>query len=228
MRTSAIATVATLAGLGLAVAGCGEGSVVGMATPNPSAATGSAAPTGSAGASPPSAGPVASCVTGDWRTTSAAGQTGGALASASISGGDGVLVKVGPTGATTVDFAGMRPVSFNAQLGDAKVAGRFSYAGQANGTVSTGGTGGTAGDWAPIPPLQWGDTRVTVELTEPAPAKLFDNVRIAEYVGDGATRSADVVDIQPLLGAGRYQCGGNTLTLTPKDAGGLTWVLNRA
>lgn len=228
MRTSAIATVATLAGLGLAVAGCGEGGVVGLATPSPSAGTGSAAPTGSAGTSPPTGGPVASCVTGDWRTTAASGKTGGPLASASISGGDGVRVSVGPTGATTVDFAGMRPVTFNAQLGDAKVAGTFSYAGKATGTVSTGAGAGTSGDWAPVPPLQWGDTRVTVELTQPTPAKLFDNVRISEYVGDGANRSADVVDIQPLLGEGRYQCGGNTLTLTPKDAGGLTWVLNRA
>lgn len=228
MRTSAIATVATLAGLGLAVAGCGEGGVVGLATPSPSAGTGSAAPTGSTSAAPATGGPVASCVAGSWRTTAAAGQTGGALASASISGGDGVVVKVGPTGETTVDFAGMRPVTFSAQLGDAKIAGTFAYAGQAAGTVSTGTGGGTTGEWAPVPPLRWGDTRVTVQLTEPTPAKLFDNVRISEYVGDGANRSGDVVDIQPLLGEGRYECAGNTLTLTPKDAGGLTWVLNKA
>jgi hypothetical protein len=228
MRTSAMATVATLAGLGLAVSGCAEGGGVGLATPSPTGGTSAATPTGSATAAAPTGGPVASCVAGDWRTTSATGQAGGALASASVSGGDGVLVKIGPTGATTVNFAAMRPVTFNAKLAEAKVAGTFSYAGQATGTVSTGEGGGSTGSWAPIPPLNWGDTRVTVQLTEPTPAKLFDNVRIAEYVGDGVSRSGDVVDIQPLLGEGRYQCAGNTLTLTPKDAGGLTWVLNRA
>ncbi|MEV4626152.1 hypothetical protein AB0J90_07665 [Micromonospora sp. NPDC049523] len=228
MRTSAIAAVATLAGLGLAVSGCTEGGAVGLATPSPSGATSTAAPSGSATAAAATGGPVASCVTGDWRTASAAGQTGGALASASISGGDGVLVKIGPTGSTTVDFGSMKPVTFKAQLGDARIAGTFSYAGKASGTVSTGTGGGTTGDWAPVPPLQWGDTRVTVALTEPTPATLFENVKISEYVGDGASRSGDVVDIQPLLGEGRYQCGGNTLTLTPKDASGLTWVLNRA
>ncbi|WP_329104017.1 hypothetical protein OG792_28460 [Micromonospora sp. NBC_01699] len=230
MRTSAIAAVAALAGLGLAASGCTDGGAVGLATPSPSGGTGTVAPSGSASASagPATGGPVASCVTGNWRTASAAGQTGGTLASASISGGDGVLVQVGPTGATTVDFGTMKPVTFKAQLGDARISGTFSYAGKASGTVSTGAGGGSTGDWAPVPPLQWGDTRVTVALTEPTPATLFENVKISEYVGDGASRSGDVVDIQPLLGEGRYQCGTDTLTLTPKDAGGLTWVLNRA
>jgi hypothetical protein len=275
MGTSAMAVV-TLAGLGLAVSGCTE-SGVGTSTPTPTGSTTAAAPTG---------GPVASCVTGEWRSTSASGQAGGGLASGSVSGGSGVAVKIGPTGATTIDFSAMQPVNFTARLADTKVAGTFSYAGQATGTVRTGvdggagpasatpgtaapssaapgtsapssaapgtsapssaapgtsapssaapgssapsgGTGTGAGSWAPIPPLNWGDTRVTVKLTEPAQATLFDNVRIAEYVGDGASRSGDVVDIQPLLGEGRYQCTGDTLTLTPKDAGGLTWVLRR-
>lgn len=69
---------------------------------------------------------------------------------------------------------------------------------------------------------------MTVDLTEPVKAQLFDNVRIAEYVGDGAAQSGNVVDIEPLLGEGRYECQGQTLVLTPKDQQGITWTLARA
>jgi hypothetical protein len=93
----------------------------------------------------------------------------------------------------------------------------------ATGTSTTG----TSGTWEPVPPVDWGDTRVTVDLLTPMKVRPVDNVRIADYVGDGANRTGNVVDIEPLLGKGQYQCQGERLVLTPDDEG-MSWTLTRA
>jgi hypothetical protein len=36
------------------------------------------------------------------------------------------------------------------------------------------------------------------------------------------------VDIEPLLGKGRYDCSGSTLVLTPDGGDGMRWTLTRA
>jgi hypothetical protein len=98
----------------------------------------------------------------------------------------------------------------------------------AGASVTPGGAADTSGTWEPVPPIDWGNTRVTVDLLTPIKVRPVDNVRIGDYVGDGANRTGNVVDVEPLLGKGTYQCqGGDRLVLTPDDEG-LSWTLTRA
>jgi hypothetical protein len=241
-----------LAALGLAVAGCTDDSTGGGATPGVTATT-----------TAPAGGPVASCVTGDWRTTGASGRADAGSISAEIDGGSGIKLNVGQDGATTIDFTGMEPTTFSVDVAGTAVRGQFTYAGTATGTIQT--TGGTAspgataapeptataaapgvtataapgatatpgtgdvtsGTWEPVGTVDWDDIRVTIELTSPIEAKPLDNARLGDYAGDSADQTGNVVDVDPLLGAGEYECRGDTLVLTPDDDGGITWTLAR-
>jgi hypothetical protein len=221
-------TLLTMALSGLVLAGCVDDS----ATTSPSgsaSAPAASTPTASAG----SGAAVASCVTGNWRSTAASAQAASGTASANLTGGSGVAVMVGPNGETVVDFSKMQPVDFTTKVAGSEVRGQFTFAGRVTATVRTGSAGasasatpGTDGTWEPVPPTNWGDTRVTVDLTSPVKVRPVDNVRISDYAGDGASRTGNVVDIEPLLGKGRYQCQGDTLMLTPDD--GMSWTLTRA
>ena len=103
------------------------------------------------------------------------------------------------------------------------------YAGTVSGTIRTaGGTDAMSGTWEPVGKVDWGQTRVTVDLTDPVKVRPLDNARIGEYVGDSADQTGNVVDVDPLLGTGRYECRGDTLVLSPDDGGGITWTLARA
>ncbi|HYN95456.1 MAG TPA: hypothetical protein VES42_16530 [Pilimelia sp.] len=251
--------------LGLAVLGAAAGCTNGTATPSPSA---SATVTASAAAG----GPVAACVTGSWRSTEATGRAAAVGANATLRGGAGIGLTVGPNGEVTLDFSGAQPVDFTAQVAGAEVTGRFTYSGRATGTVRTDGAatgtpsapadptagptadptvvppagtaspvvtgtaaptasaggGATSGVWEPVPPVNWGDTRLTVELTKPATVRVLDNQPIGNYVGDGADRTGNVVDVDPFLGVGTYECRGDTLVLAPDDDNGIAWTLSRA
>lgn len=223
---------------GLALAGCTADSIAG-ATPSSSATSGTPGASTSAGApsataTPGGTQPVATCLVGDWRSTDVSGKAGIDTANASISGGSGMAVTIGPTGGVTGDFSGMRPIAFTAKAAGADASGEFRYAGKVSGTVTTTGgdstsaSGATSGTWRPVPPVNWGDTRVTVDLTTPVKARVLDNVRIGDHLGNGTDQTGDVVDINPLLADGRYQCQGNTIVLTPDNGQGLTWTLTRA
>ena len=74
--------------------------------------------------------------------------------------------------------------------------------------------------WEPVPPIDWGNTRVTVDLLTPIRVRPVDNVRIADYVGDGADRTGNVVDIEPLLGKGRCQSRAATVWCSRRRARG--------
>lgn len=228
--------IASLAAVGLAVAGCGQGS--GLAGPSPSATptTGtsvpgspSGGPSGSPGGTAPGTGaPVATCVVGDWLGTGATGQAATNGASATISGGEGIRLGVRPDGRATVDFTGMRPATFTVTVSGTEAAGQFTYAGTVDGTVRTGGgTAATSGDWEPVGTVDWGRLRLTVDLTKPIRARPLDNVRIGDYVGPNADQTGNVVDVDPMLGSGTFRCEGDTLTLAAKK-GGITWNLRRA
>ncbi len=239
-------TLLTMAASGLAMAGC----VDGTANPSPSAGATSSTVSAAPGA------PVASCVTGTWRTSAVSAQAATGAANANISGGGGVAVTVGANGQTTVDFSKMQPVAFTATAAGTEVSGRFTFAGKVAGTVrtdtegsatsptasagtslstgpttgaslSTGPATGASGSWEPVPPIDWGDTRVTVDLTQPMKVRVLDNAQIQDYVGAGASRTGDVIDVEPLLGKGTYQCTGDTLVLAPDD-GGMSWTLTKA
>lgn len=221
-----LVTLLTMAASGLVMAGCVDDS----ATTSPSAGASSAGASSST-VSASAGGPVASCVTGNWRSTTVGAQAANGAASANVSGGGGVAVTVGANGQTTVDFSNMQPVAFTATAAGTEVSGRFTLAGKVAGTVRTGpataSSEGTSGSWEPAQPIDWGDTRVTVDLTQPMKVRVLDNAQLDDYVGDGASRTGNVIDVEPLLGKGRYQCTGDTLVLTPDD-GGMSWTLSRA
>jgi hypothetical protein len=269
-----LSALVTTAASGVALAGL-AGCAGDPATPSPSASPSTPVASAAPGA------PVAGCVTGNWRSTAVSAQAAGA----SVSGGGGVAVAIGPNGQTAIDFAGMRPVAFTAPAAGTEVSGTFTFTGTVSGTVRTGeagagtsasppaggtampmptpsltagtsagavpglsptagagvGTSGTAspsptiggsasssGSWEPLPPVRWGNTRVTVDLTAPVKIRMLDNAQISDYVGDGASRTGNVVDIEPLLGRGTYDCSGDTLVLTPDRGDGTRWTLTRA
>lgn len=216
MRTPVIAVLALMA----------AGVTAGCEIADPEGSAPSASPSATASPAPAATGTAAPCLTGSWRSTDATGQASGGGASGTISGGSGALVTIAGNGAVTADFSGMRPVDFTAQVANTDVKGRFTYAGKVAGTVRTGS--GETGAWEPVPPVDWGDTRLTVELTEPLQVTVFDGVKIGDYLGDGANQTGNVVDVDPFLGAGRYECRGDTLVLAPSDDTGITWTLARA
>jgi hypothetical protein len=215
--------------LGLAVAGCTETSTGTGATPGVTvSASGSGSASVPVDATP--GGPLASCVAGDWRSTGVSGTAEAGTASARLDGGGGVAFKVGAAGETTVDFSGMQPVNFTVAVGGTDVVGSFTYAGTVTGTIQTsGGATATSGVWEPVGNVDWGQTRVTVDLTKPVRVRPLDKAAIGDYIGDSANQSGNVVDVDPLLGTGRYECRGDSLVLSPDPDGGvLTWTLERA
>ncbi|HCU51721.1 MAG TPA: hypothetical protein DGG94_18300 [Micromonosporaceae bacterium] len=200
----------------LAIAGCAAGT----GTTSPSA---SASPTKTAVAG----GPVAACVVGDWTSTEVSAQASSASASGSINGGGEVLVKIASTGKTDVDFSAMQPVKFSASALGTNVKGQFVYAGKASGQIRTGDATSMSGIWEPVGTADWSAVKVTVELTEPVQAKPFENLPIANLTVDGMAQTGGVVDVDPLLGKGKYECGTGTLILSPDDGKGMTWKLTR-
>jgi hypothetical protein len=214
----ATAVISAAAGLGLALAGCADGTTPGS-SPSAGPTSGPASPGGA----------VAACVAGTWRSTTLSADAGSNQLNADLTGGSGITVRIGTTGATTLDFTGMEPVTFSAKVAGADVRGRFTYAGTATGTITTGAASGnastaTAGTWAPVGDLNWKDTRLTVDLTEPLQARPFDNTPIGNYVGEG---TGNAVDIDPFFDRGSYRCSGDTLTLAPDDKGDIPWTLKR-
>jgi hypothetical protein len=212
------------AGLGLALAGCAEGSDTPGASPSGSATGSSATRTG---------GPVASCVVGSWRSTALSADSASQRnnVSAELNGGAGISVRIAENGTTTIDFSGMDPVTFNAKVAGATVRGKFVYGGSASGQVSTGpAPSGTAtpapsGSWEPVGDLNWGETRLTLDVTEPLQARPFDNTPIGKYVGSD---TGNAVDIDPIFDRGTYRCSGDTLTVTPDQDADIPWTLKRA
>lgn len=224
---------------GMLLTGCGDDESPG-ASPTGGTAT-STAPS-------PAVGAVADCVVGDWRTTALPADTEVGAVNADVTGGAGVAISISPEGATTIDFSGMQPIAFSARIAEVAVAGRFTYAGTARGTMTTEPTtesvspsatgaapGASAsaapaatGTWRPVGDINWQGVRFTLDLTEPAQARPFDDVPLGEYTGGEADRTGDVVDIDPFFDAGRYTCRGDTLTVSPDDDGDLPMVLQRA
>ncbi|GAB7046662.1 hypothetical protein JCM9534A_17880 [Catenuloplanes indicus JCM 9534] len=212
-------------------------------------------------ASLPAREPVATCVRGDWRTTTVAWHGNGPVSGGSISGGRDVRLSVADDGAVVADFTGMQPVVFSVPVAGAPVNGQFRYTGRATGIMTTGPTptppagtpptptplpapastgpapassvaadpsGPVSGAWLVDGPVDWSGVRLTVDLTAPAETRLFDAVPLSEYTGSGATRTADVVDVKPLLDDGRYLCDGRTLIMFFEGAKNVGWVLEPA
>lgn len=224
-RRRTVVAFSAAAGLGFAaLAGCAEGT----GTPGASA---SGPPSGGTSAS--AGGTVASCVVGAWKTTGLDADAASRRnnVSAQLTGGSGISVKISEIGATTIDFAGMQPVTFAAKVAGADVKGSFTYGGTADGHVSTGpapagsSTPTPTGSWAPIGDLNWAATTLTLDLTQPVQARPFDKTPIGKYVGSD---TGNAVDIDPFFDKGTYACSGNTLTITPDDDADISWTLKRS
>lgn len=213
---------------GLALAGAGSGCAEGTDTPGAGA---SGSPSGSA-SNGAGSGPVTACIVGTWRSTPLVADAASKRnnVSANLTGGAGIKVTIGQRGATSIDFTGMDPVNFSAKVANADVKGKFTYAGTASGTVTTGSATGNAtpaptGSWEPVGDLNWSATKLTLDLTEPIQARPFDNTPIGNYVG---TQSGNAVDIDPIFDKGTFTCGGDTLTITPDKEADIPWTLKKA
>jgi hypothetical protein len=216
------------AGLTLGLAGCTS---TGTSTASPSTAASAAATPSAATSGTSSGGSLAgSCVAGNWRGTGmtmAFDAVGGAKGTAT--GGSGVQVAISPDGRTVVDFTGMQPVSFQADVSGAQLKGQFTYGGKVTGAVQVASGAATSGTWKPVGSTDWSALTVTVDLSSPIQSKIFDNVKIADFVNANGGQAAGSVEAQPILREATYQCSGETLTIGPPPGStvGGTWVLKR-
>ncbi len=177
-------------------------------------------------------GPMAACAVGSWVSQSASGKasttaSGTPSASASLSGGSGVLVIIGPNGIVEVDFSAMQATTFTASAAGANVAGSFVYFGATSGQVRTADTTSLEGPWEPVGKIDYSKVKLTVDITAPLKTRVFDKVPLTDYMGPGAAQTGGAIDVDPLFGKGKYKCGGSTLTITRTDGSGLSWVLTK-
>ncbi|MFC0532470.1 hypothetical protein [Phytohabitans kaempferiae] len=94
--------------------------------------------------------------------------------------------------------------------------------------TSAPATSGEEGTWEPVGAIDWSALRLTLELTKPVQARLLDNAPIGDYINDAATQSGQVIETDPILGAGAYSCQGSTLVLKGStDDDGLVWTLTK-
>jgi hypothetical protein len=93
----------------------------------------------------------------------------------------------------------------------------------------TGTGSGTGGAWRPMGSVNWADLTLTVRLTSPAALTVVDNVKLSDVTNSQVTQAGGVIDLQPLLRAGTYQCQGeDTLVITPEDRGPtVVWTFAR-
>jgi hypothetical protein len=195
------ATAAAASATLLAACGGASGSA-GTADSTPSSgtvtgapATTSAAPVAPAAATTPAAGAAGGsmgCLAGTWRTNSIS------VPEVHASGGSGGMLTVSPTGAFSVNYNGIKPMTFNYN----GVKGSMQYSGQASGQLHVNGdklSGVTQSSTFTIKSQING-----VAMNLPLPK-----------VTPGTTA--------PWIG---YTCSGNTLTLVQPAPGG-NWTLTR-
>src|SRR6266545_3028805 len=98
------------------------------------------------------------------------------------------------------------------------------------GTCKATPTSDTAGTFEPTGTVDWSSLTVTVELSSPIKAKVFDNVKISDVAGTGAAQAGNAVDTTPILRKNMYDCGGTTLKLSPPSGitGGGTWTFQKS
>ena len=181
------------------LAACGGSSGSGgAAASTPSGGTATGSPTASSPASSPAAaatqaaGGSLGCLAGTWRTNSIS------LPEFKASGGAGGMLTVGGTGAFTVSYSGIQPMTFSYN----GVKGSLQYSGQASGQLRVSGdklSGVTQSSTFNVKSQMNG-----VSFTLPLPKVKAGTA--APWVG--------------------YTCSGNTLTLIEPAPGG-TWSLTR-
>jgi len=230
MRTTGKAMAAKVlvmaaATMGIALAGCGAGGTAGSSASSGASASSSA---GSGSGSSADTGSAASCLVGNWRSTSVQGTFNSNGVNGSLTGGAGVTMTIAADGKTTVGFDKMEPVSFNFAVAGGNVKGTFVYGGTVNGVVKT--PSATSGTWEPVGTVDFGSLTVTVDITSPTTARVADKLPLAQFVGANSADAGNAVDGQPILRKGTYDCSGTTLKLGPPagTTGVGTWTLEKA
>jgi hypothetical protein len=206
--------VAGAAALGLALAACnGEEAEPGAEDPTAPPADGAAQ--------------VADCVVGDWRSASVDGEIGGAVVDGTLIGGSGVFLTVNSDGGTRVVFSDMEPLAFDGELAGVDVSGEVVYRGIASGTIRTD-LDVTSGSWGPAGEIDWSDVRVTADVTEPVEGRPLDDTPLGEVLERADEVTGGVVDVDPVLGEGRFECQDETLIVRSSGDANLSWTFLRA
>jgi len=226
-----IALVAGVAALAVALTGCSSGhkskgaGATGGASGGSTAGSSAGAEGGGAGSPAPGGAGGASCVVGTWHSTGVALNASANGTTSTASGGQGVVLSIGADGKVSVDFDPMKPVMFTTTVSGAEIKGQYTYAGKATGAVKVPAAAAASGTWQPSGNADWSALTVTVDLTAPVQAQIFDHAKISDFVGAGGGETGGSVDAQPLLGAASYTCSGNTLKLTGPSGG--AWTMQR-
>lgn len=217
MRTSAVA-VAALAALGLALGACGDdnGDTDGAVQETPAQTT----PPGS----PQATGQVAPCLIGEWQSTGVSEQEGDGVVDVTFSGGSDATLTIGEDGATTLDLSQSSPIEVSGSVAGVDVAGTLQYTGEGTAVLETDSEA-DSGSWQPTD-TDWGDVRVTLDVTEPTEGRPLDEAPIGEAIDSADEWTGEVVDVDPVLGDGEYRCQNGQLEV---DAGspGMTWTFTQ-
>lgn len=212
------------AGAFLLVLGCGKK----PAQENEPAASAAAAVVEPAPAASPalSAGVFEPCLIGKWKSTKVTLNADPVTAE----GGAGVLLEIGPAGASSLDFTGMEEV--HAKMPAFKFD--FRYSGRATGTLKTPSAGVLESS-----DTEWGRLRVTATANVPGMGKmpLLKETPVSQLAALGTKLGDEIasaqpaappapqgIDSSPVLSSSRFTCTADTLTLNPKEAKGATWL----
>ena len=153
------------------------------------------------------------CLVGSWTST------GFDISAGKLreTGGAGVRMTIGPTGAAKVVFDGMKPVRFSGQA-----TGTVTFHGSTRGAVRLPAAGVTAGKWVTT---KGGDVSgLTADVSMTSPAKVsMRGLAVGQLAHSTAGASA------PQLTAGTWRCTGDTLVSTAPagSAAHGSWTLAR-
>ncbi len=212
--------------------GAAKGDGEGKAAISASASAAIVVPASSASAAgQASSGAFDSCLVGSWKTT----QVTLRRDQVSASGGGGISLEVQPTGATTIDFGPMSPVTADAP----PTVFSYTYAGKATATLSTPSAGTYKADG-----VDHSKVTVTAKVSVPGAGtvELFKNTPLTELlaVGKAVAKVEDdlplpdvpnpgqqAIDPAPIFSGTTYRCAGDKLELGGAP-GSSTWQLERA
>jgi hypothetical protein len=203
-RTPLLAVV-FLAGCGTTAAPIPAVSEAGRPAPTAAATT----PTATTGA----AAPGGVCLIGTWTST------GFDIAAGTLreTGGAGVRMTIGPTGAGKVVYDGMKPVRFTGQA-----TGTVRFHGTTRGAVRLPAAGVAEGKWVTTRLGDVSGLTADVSMTSPAKVSLrhLDIGKLAKSMGGVSA---------PQLTAGSWRCSGDTLVTTAPAGSGAhgSWTLTR-
>lgn len=172
-----------------------------------------AAPASSATATTAAAASGGVCLVGSWTST------GFDISAGSLheTGGAGVRMTIGPTGAGKVVYDGMKPVRFTGQA-----TGTVTFHGSTRGAVRLPAAGVAAGKWVTTKLGDVGGLTADVSMTSPATVSLR-HLAVGKLAQNMAGASA------PQLTSGTWRCTGDTLVSTAPAGTGAhgSWTLTR-